>query len=459
MTADLLIELLDQQRIELEKKDEEWLKRYASKPASTEAFFSLTFYLICKILSADDREKLASGEILQAIKSFLAERDVRPDESTQWNPLGQFTRAWYQWKQWKMEGPTDGKIPYNFVPEHALFLTGGKEESRVWQIGFLKKEFKQVSRRYFSQLHPSDIPGRTNEQVKPMTPLQELASELLWEPLEQIDDIEKLIEDKRQLIFYGPPGTGKTHVARELAKVIAGGREPTLVQFHASYAYEDFFEGYRPIKKNGEAPSFDIVHGPLRRAAQDAIDSPDRKVVLIIDEINRANLPRVFGELFFALEYRDQEVILQYSDIPFRLPGNLIILGTMNTADRGIAQIDAALRRRFHFFPLFPDKPPIQWLLDRYLRRELGGGHTLQWLPGVLDIANRELSNRGLGDATIGPSYFMGRNLDEAGVARIWSYSIIPLLEERFPGEPGIIRKFELATLRSIAAQTSSERS
>jgi len=459
MTAHLLIELLEEQRIKLENDGKDWLKRYAGKPASTEEFFSLTFYLICKILSADDREIVASGEITEAIKSYLGERDARPDEKNQWNPLGQFTRAWGEWKKWAAEGKTDGKVPYNFVPKHAHFLTGGKENSPVWQIGFLDKEFKQVSRRYFSQLHPSDLPGLTNEQVKPMTPFQELASELLWEPLEQMDDIEKLIEDKRQLIFYGPPGTGKTHVARELAKVIAGGREPTLVQFHASYAYEDFFEGYRPINKKGEAPSFDIVRGPLRRAAQDARDSPDHKVVLIIDEINRANLPRVFGELFFALEYRDQEVTLQYSDIPFRLPGNLIILGTMNTADRGIAQIDAALRRRFHFFPLFPDKPPIQGLLDRYLRRELGGGHKLQWLPGVLDIANKVLSERGLGDATIGPSYFMGRNLDEAGVARIWSYSIIPLLEERFPGEPGIIRKFELATLRSVTAQTSSERS
>ena len=92
--------------------------------------------------------------------------------------------------------------------------------------------------------------------------------------------------------------------------------------------------------------------------------------MLVIDEINRGNLAKIFGELYFLLEYRDEEIMLQYGGQPFSLPKNLLIIGTMNTADRSISHIDAALRRRFHFFPLFPDEEPIKGLLERYLARE-----------------------------------------------------------------------------------------
>ena len=201
-----------------------------------------------------------------------------------------------------------------------------------------------------------------------------------------MDHIERLLDIKPQLIFYGPPGTGKTHVARALARLLADGREPTFVQFHASYAYEDFIEGYRPIITEGGAPGFQCQPGPLLQAVEKA---QNEKHVLIIDEINRANLPRVFGELFFALEYRDQPVQLQYhrsGSIPFTLPKNLIILGTMNTADRGIAQIDAALRRRFHFFPLFPLDSPIAGLLARHLRARMDDRHGSPGFPGVQQL-------------------------------------------------------------------------
>jgi 5-methylcytosine-specific restriction protein B len=292
-----------------------------------------------------------------------------------------------------------------------------------------------------------------------MTPFQELAKELLWEPLDKMDHIERLLDIKPQLIFFGPPGTGKTHVARALAKLLADGREPTFVQFHASYAYEDFIEGYRPIVTESGAPAFECLRGPLRQAVEKA---KEEKHVLIIDEINRANLPRVFGELFFALEYRDQPVQLQYhrsGEEAFTLPKNLIILGTMNTADRGIAQIDAALRRRFHFFPLFPLDSPIAGLLARHLRARLGDGHPLQWLPDVLDLANKKLTDLGLYEAAIGPSYFMEKDLDDDMIELIWTYSIMPMIEERFPGDAKKKNQFALDVLRNEAGLEPSSRS
>ena len=145
------------------------------------------------------------------------------------------------------------------------------------------------------------------------------------------------------------------------------------MQFHPSYSYEDFFEGYRPVKsENGGMPQFELVSGPLKELAEHAGQSEhsEKPFVLVIDEINRGNLAKIFGELYFLLEYRDEPIRLQYGGQPFSLPENLLIIGTMNTADRSISHIDAALRRRFHFFPLFPNEEPIKGLLERYLAKE-----------------------------------------------------------------------------------------
>ena len=123
--------------------------------------------------------------------------------------------------------------------------------------------------------------------------------------------------------------------------------------------------------------------------------------MLVIDELNRGNVAKVFGELYFLLEYRDEAIRLQYGGEPFRLPRNLLFICTMNTADRSIALMDAALRRRFYFAPFFPNEPPIEGLLRRWLDEHAPG--MAEHVAGLVDRAN-ELLDR---DAAIGPSYFM----------------------------------------------------
>ena len=269
-----------------------------------------------------------------------------------------------------------------------------------------------------------------------------------------LEEIDELLKDKKQVIFQGPPGTGKTYVARALARHLAGADERvTLVQFHPSYAYEDFVQGFRPaLLDNGQA-GFKLKCGPLLRAAQRAEAEPDAKHFLVIDEINRGNLAKALGKLYFLLEYRDSEISLQYSDKPFRLPGNLYIIGTMNTADRSIALVDLALRRRFYFVEFHPDEPPIKGLLRRYLEANAPG---MEWVAEVVDLANDALRNDR--EAAIGPSYFMRSGLDEDVVKRIWKHSVLPYIEESIFGESDDRRgEFDLDRLRrAVARETAS---
>ena len=273
-------------------------------------------------------------------------------------------------------------------------------------------------------------------------PIEELAEELLIERW-FLDDAVALLEDKGQVIFYGPPGTGKTYLARKLAEVLAS--DPSrraLVQFHPSSSYEDFFEGYRPQTDDGDM-TYELTRGPLADMAQRAADALGHQHVMIIDEINRANLPKVLGELLFLLEYRNESVRTLYRrpDDPFELPRNLWFIGTMNTADRSIALVDAALRRRFHFIPFFPNRPPIESLLKRWTERH--HGQEAAWVWELVAQVNDELE-RALGGPhlLIGPSHFMKERLDMEVVRRIWEYNIEPFIEDQFFGDPAEIERF-----------------
>ncbi len=277
--------------------------------------------------------------------------------------------------------------------------------------------------------------------------LHTLAEELLLPP-DFLEEISSLLDDKQQVIFQGPPGTGKTYLAKELAKHLAdseSGERVTPVQFHPSYAYEDFVRGFRPTLRKGQA-GFELQEGPLLRAAKKARDEPGSKHFLIIDEINRGNLAKLFGELYFLLEYRDEPIHMQYQEDDeedFSLPENLYIIGTMNTADRSIALVDLALRRRFHFVEFHPDRKPVKNLLRRWLERQ-----GLQETLGIVDVIER--ANELLQDdkqAAIGPSYFLKEDLDRTMVERIWNHGVIPYIEERLFGDEDRIKEFDFEKL------------
>ncbi len=312
-------------------------------------------------------------------------------------------------------------------------------QSVVWTI---EKKLKVVANP--GPDNPDPLPEIKTPIVDPEVAPQRLADELLIDRA-FLRRIETLLADKLQVIFQGPPGTGKTYVARKLAECLSRApKRVRLVQFHPSYAYEDFVQGFRPTLKDGQ-PGFELKNGPLLDAAEAARDEPDEKHFLVIDEINRGNLSKVFGELYYLLEYREAEMRLQYSSAPFALPKNLFIIGTMNTADRSIALVDLALRRRFHFVEFHPDKPPVAGLLARWLKKN---APEYGWIAGVVDRANELLDDR---QAAIGPSYFMKQHLDDELVRLIWEHNVLPYVEEHLYGEQDRLAEFNLDALRKEA--------
>jgi len=265
---------------------------------------------------------------------------------------------------------------------------------------------------------------------------------------EWLQDCIALLRDRPQLVFYGPPGTGKTYIAQKLAKHLAGDKV-RLVQFHPSYSYEDFFEGYRPTKEG----AFELTPGPMRRIVDSAKENPSVPHMLIVDEMNRGNLAKVFGELYFLLEYREEAIELLYGEGDFSLPPNVFIIGTMNTADRSIALVDAAMRRRFAFKPLHPSEYPT----NEVLRKWLEATKRPTRVADLLDELNALILDE---DFKIGPSYFMRPAVHAVdGLERTWRTSILPLLEEHYYGEMSAAEVAERYGYEAIAARVDGQSS
>ncbi|MEM7333183.1 MAG: AAA family ATPase [Chloroflexota bacterium] len=247
---------------------------------------------------------------------------------------------------------------------------------------------------------------------------------------EEIDRWLKVLERKKQLMFYGPPGTGKTFYAEKLGKLIAhktSGIYETI-QFHPAYSYEDFLEGLRPLTQNGQVV-FQKVAGQFLKFCQKA-EQYKGTCILIIDEINRANLPSVFGELMHLLEYRDKSMTLA-SGTSFKIPANVRLIATMNSADRSLALVDFALRRRFAFLHL----PPRYELLNHYhTESKVNLNDLIKSLKAINDL---------IGDSNyaIGHSYFLLPDL-HLHLKNIWELEIIPYLHEYFIGAPEQIAQF-----------------
>ncbi|WP_411700105.1 McrB family protein [Conyzicola sp.] len=268
--------------------------------------------------------------------------------------------------------------------------------------------------------------------------LSQLSSDINW-PVERVLEIfEGLMDESPQVALTGPPGTGKTFVAHHLAAYLLGmpgevKNNPyiELVQFHPSYGYEDFVEGLRPVPADGGLLEFRSHPGAILRLA-DQIEEDAMPRVLIIDEMNRANIPRVFGELMFLLEYRDRDIHLMHR-AQFSLPKNLYIIATMNTADRSTKSIDLALRRRFDFFELAPD---VEVLRSHYLKPENNNelGETL--FKGFVSLNNALEASLGDRHLAVGHSYLMKDRMTMGALTKIWKHQLMPLIEDYFYDQP-----------------------
>jgi MoxR-like ATPase len=247
------------------------------------------------------------------------------------------------------------------------------------------------------------------------------------------------LERKGQAILYGPPGTGKTFIAERLAKHIVSGTDGVqeLVQFHPAYSYEDFMQGIRPETADSGVLSYTMAPGRFMEFCARA-DSRKGPCVLIIDEINRANLSRVFGELMYLLEYRNEEIPLAGGGM-FHIPRNVRLIGTMNTADRSIALVDHALRRRFAFIPLHPE-------YDILLQYQKALGFDATKLIQQLKLLNKVIADP---HYEVGITFFLRDNL-ASNLGEIWQMEIEPYLEEFFFDQPQKFEQFRWETVRPL---------
>ena len=268
-----------------------------------------------------------------------------------------FRRAWKLAE--RGDGPS-GAGPGAVYGDILRFLDDLVRDSRNWPVPLRDRLDAQGA--VWCATRPDEGKNGPDPHPRPDagTYTLERARQDLFLSADEIESLVNLLKRKRNLILQGPPGTGKTYVAQRLAWLLTGERSTDrieTVQFHQSYGYEDFVRGYRPTDAGG----FDLQDGPFLRFCARARDAPDRPYVLIIDEINRGNLSRIFGELLMLIEADKRDpawaVRTAYArpDEPaFHVPANLHLVGTMNTADRSLALVDYALRRRFAFSTVEP---------------------------------------------------------------------------------------------------------
>lgn len=252
---------------------------------------------------------------------------------------------------------------------------------------------------------------------------------------EKYDTLTSLLKNKKNLILQGAPGVGKTFTAKRLAYAMMGRKDDSrveFIQFHQNYSYEDFIMGYRP-----QDEGFKLTNGIFYRFCQNAANNPKKDFFFIIDEINRGNMSKIFGELLMLIEadYRGAKATLAYNGMLFSVPNNLYLIGMMNTADRSLAMIDYALRRRFSFFEMDPGFNSEGFKAYQATLNNV----TFNTLIEKISDLNKEIAmDSSLGKAfRIGHSYFCGKeHCTEEWMKQVVYYDIIPMLSEYWFDEP-----------------------
>lgn len=281
-----------------------------------------------------------------------------------------------------------------------------------------------------------EIEPEAGPELTPAYSLSQLSAETGHDESELSRWIQA-VERKGQAVLYGPPGTGKTYLAERLARHLTAESDgfTELVQFHPAYAYEDFIQGIRPQSGDDGRLTYPMKAGRFLDFCQRAANR-DGRCVLIIDEINRANLSRVFGELMYLLEYRERRIPLSGGG-SFRIPGNVRLIGTMNTADRSIALVDHALRRRFAFIRLAPNYDIL-----RHYHQDTG--FPIERLIPILTRLNNHINDP---HYEIGHTFFLHENL-AAELPDIWQMEIEPYLEEYFFDRPQAVETFRWENIK-----------
>lgn len=383
-------------------------------------------------LPFDNRNKTISRILIKAVGTIVANRDDGRTIEVEWESHS-LERNWYFYTNrstvWKLR--LDDEYKLKAMSEQLRdFVWYGKEQDYDW---FLRHWWNDA------------LESKNKSEMETMNPynIEDVIASGAFLARNELEEILEKLQKRKALILQGPPGVGKTFLAQKLAHALMEERDPQrlqMIQFHQSYSYDDFVRGYRPLA--GVAGTFALQDGVFYEFCQKALLDPEHEYVFIIDEINRGNLSQIFGELLMLIEHDKRgpqfSVPLVYRKEPserFYIPSNLYLIGLMNLADRSLAMVDYALRRRFAFFTLQPqyeNESYRHWLAERSMDPQL-----IDLIVGRLAMLNQIIREDPLlgENYQVGHSFFCPEGDDFSSLNKAWyegiiRTEIIPLLKE-----------------------------